>query len=183
MKFKSKGINKKGVLGLDTVKAVMITFLILAVIGITLILTGVSLRTVADDVDVGSGYVNETTGFINSTGYTLAQASSGYRNFVQSITNIYNETDGKVILSGNYTLTGNVITNATTTTWSDTFIIYTWTYSEDTTDAIVGNVSDSMVDFFGNTTTIFAILIVVVIILSISIIIAAVSRFGTFKGM
>jgi len=102
MKFKSLG--KKGVLGLDTVKAVMITFLILAVIGVSVILATVSLRD------------------------------------------------------------SNIFTAAS--------------QEQNDTNNIVGNISEGLVDFFGNTTTIFAILVVVVIILAISIIIAAVSRFG-----
>ena len=50
------------------------------------------------------------------------------------------------------------------------------------TNAIVGNISEGVVDFFSNTTTIMSILIVVVIILAISIIIGAVSRFGSVGG-
>jgi len=96
--------SKKGVLGLDTVKAVMITFLVLAVIGVAIILALVSLR------------------------------------------------DSSIFTSG------SVEKNQTTN--------------------IVNNVTSALVDFFSNTTTIFAILVVVVIILAITIIIVAVSRFS-----
>lgn len=96
--------NKKGQLGLDTVKAVMIAFLVLAVIGVAIILATVSLR------------------------------------------------DSNIFTAG--------------------------TQEQNDTNDIVANISDGLTDFFGNTTTIFAILVVVVIILAISIIIVAVSRFG-----
>ena len=96
--------NKKAVLGLDTVKAVMITFLILAVIGVSVILATVSLRD------------------------------------------------------------SNIFTSGST--------------EQNQTTYIVNNISSGLVSFFSNTGTIFAILVVVVIILAISIIIAAVSRFG-----
>jgi len=104
MELRSLRRSKKGVLGLDTVKAVMVTFLILAVIGVSIILATVSLR------------------------------------------------DSNIFTSGSQ--------------------------EQNDTNNIVANISDGLVSFFGNTGTIFAILVVVVIILAISIIIAAVSRFG-----
>jgi len=104
LKLRKIKSDKKGVLGLDTVRAVMIGFLVLAVIGVAIILALVSLR------------------------------------------------DSSIFTSGSQE-------------------------QNDTTN-IVNNITDALVDFFSNTTTIFAILVVVVIILAITIIILAVSRFG-----
>jgi len=104
MELRSLRKSKRGVLGLDTVKAVMVTFLILAVIGVSIILATVSLR------------------------------------------------DSNIFTSGSQ--------------------------EQNDTNNIVGNISGGLVSFFSSTGTIFAILVVVVIILAISIIIAAVSRFG-----
>lgn len=98
-------INKRGQVGLDVVKKVMLSFLVLAVLGIAVLLALSSL----DDAGIfTSGSTADTQ-------------------------------------SGN----------------------------------IIGNVSTSLGDFFGNTGTIFSILVVVVIILAIAIIIAVVSRFGS----
>jgi len=179
--------NRNGILGLETAKAVMVTFLVLAVIGIATILCLTSLNDgVGDSVDnvvhtPTNTVTNETGVYVNSTGYTL----SGYNSTWSSInaTGVWNYTDGTVIVAGNYTLSDvGVLTNATSFTWDDVNLSYTYvyTYTEDTekVDSIVGNVSSGLTTFFGSTGTIFSILIVVVIILAISIIIWAVGRFG-----
>ena len=179
--------NRNGILGLETAKQVMITFLVLAVIGIATILCLTSLNDgVGDSIDnvvhtPTMTVTNETGAYVNITGYTL----SGYNSSWSSITatGVWNYTDGTVIVAGNYTLSDvGVLTNATSFTWASANLSYTYvyTYTEDTgrTDNIVGNVTDGLVTFFGSTGTIFSILIVVVIILAISIIIWAVGRFG-----
>ena len=179
--------NRNGILGLETAKQVMVTFLVLAVIGIATILCLTSLNDgVGDSVDnvvhtPTNTVTNELDAYVNSTGYTL----SGYNSTWSSITatGVWNYTDGTVIVAGNYTLSDvGVLTNATSFTWDDVNLSYTYvyTYTEDTgkVDNIVGNVSSGLTTFFGSTGTIFSILIVVVIILAISIIIWAVGRFG-----
>jgi len=179
--------NRNGILGLETAKAVMVTFLVLAVIGIATILCLTSLNDgVGDTIDnvahaQTNTVTNETGAYINNTGYTL----SGYNTTWSSITvtGVWNYTDGFVITSDNYSLSSvGVLTNATTDTFNPVNLSYTYvhSYTEDTgrTDNIVGNVTGGLVTFFGSTGTIFSILIVVVIILAISIIIWAVGRFG-----
>ena len=179
--------NRNGILGLETAKAVMVTFLVLAVIGIATLLCLTALNDgVGDSIDnvvhtPTNTATNETGAYVNATGYTL----SGYNSTWSSIsaTGVWNYTDGTVIVAGNYTLSDvGVLTNATSFTWDDVNLSYTYvyTYTEDTgkVDNIVGNVSSGLTTFFGSTGTIFSILIVVVIILAISIIIWAVGRFG-----
>lgn len=60
----------------------------------------------------------------------------------------------------------------------DSNIFTTGSYEYNATNDITYNITDGVRGFFGNTGTIFAMLVVVVIILSISVIIAVVSRFG-----
>ena len=181
--------NRNGILGLETAKQVMISFLVLAVIGIATILCLTALNDgVGDSIDnvahtQTNTVANETGAYLNITSYTL----SGYNTTWSSITatGVWNYTDdvGTVIVAGNYTLSNvGVLTNATDFTWASVNLSYTYVHSftEDTgrTDNIVGNVTEGLVTFFGSTGTIFSILIVVVIILAISIIIWAVGRFG-----
>ncbi len=185
--------NRNGVLGLETAKAVMVTFLVLAVIGIATLLCLTALNdgvgdTIDNDVyNPTIAVTNETGSWANITDYTLDGYNSSWSTI--SLTALWNATDDG---EGNYNLTlglGNaslstvgVVTNGTTTTYDNVSLSYTYvyTYTVDTgkVDSVVGNVSSGLVTFFGSTGTIFSILIVVVIILAISIIIWAVGRFG-----
>ena len=62
-------------------------------------------------------------------------------------------------------------------------IFTTGSQGDNSTRAIVGNVSTALTDnFFDQTGTIFAIIIVVVIILALAIIIGVVTRFGGATG-
>ena len=74
MKFKSRN----GVLGLDTAKQVMITFLVLAVIGIAILLALTSLQN-ANIFTADSQAYNDSNSIINnvSSGLTTFFASTG----------------------------------------------------------------------------------------------------------
>jgi len=90
---------------------------------------------------------NETGGYLNSTGYTLA-ASLTERNFVSpSITEILNATDNTVVGAGNYTLIGNVLYNATATVWPTIKVTYSYTYDADTAET---NATGSVVTAIGS---------------------------------
>ena len=65
-------MNKKGVLGLETVKAVMITFLVLAVIGVAVTLALVSLRD-SSIFTSGTQEYNDTSSIVGNI--TSAQTS------------------------------------------------------------------------------------------------------------
>ena len=169
-------MNKKGTLGLNVIKAVMITFLVLAVIGVAVVLTMTNIRDVAEKVDIVSGSaVNESV-----TPPAALANGGGERNPECTITAVYNSS-GSVITSGNYTEDLCVITNttglynATAAPWK---VSYDYKYSDSRSYNLAANVSDATTNFFTNTSTIFAILVVVVIILAIAIIIAVVTRFG-----
>jgi len=82
------------------------------------------------DVDVikySATVTNESGCYINATGYTLG-AEEGAKTDSFAITSVYNNTDGIIILSGNYTVDSStgVVTNATSTTWADVNITYTY---------------------------------------------------------
>jgi len=180
--------NRNGVLGLDTAKEVMITFLILAVIGVSILVAlssfnGTVVPTI-DNTNINLATTNETA-YVNSTGYLL----NGYNSSWSQIagTEAWANVSGTpyLIPSTNYTISNvGVLTNASVvpnaTEYNDAQIsyTYTYTYSMNRASSIINDVSGGVVTFFGSTGTIFSILVVVVIILAISIIIWAVGRFG-----
>ncbi len=191
--------QRQGVLGLDTAKAVIVTFLTLSVIGISILLALTSLDTATSStldtstISVRLSATNESFGgvaqggWINSTGYTLSQANASTTDFV--ISQAWNQSSVTgLIPTTNYSvgLSTGIVYNTTSiapyNNWNNvTFsydYTYTYTYENGRVDSIIGNVSGGIVTFFGSTGTIFSILIVVVIILAISIIIWAVGRFG-----
>ena len=180
--------NRNGVLGLETAKQVMVTFLVLAVTGIAILLSLTALNTgIGDTIDTSTKIVheyNETPAWINITGYELAEVNSSNSAYV--ITELWNTTTDVLIVSTDYSVnTSGWLFNDSVSEYStnsydvNVSYYYTYTYDNGRTDQIVGNVSAGLVTFFGSTGTIFSILIVVVIILAISIIIWAVGRFGS----
>jgi len=180
--------NRNGVLGLETAKQVMVTFLVLAVTGIAILLSLTALNTgIGDTIDTSTKIVheyNETPAWINITGYELAEVNSSNSAYV--ITELWNTTTDVLIVSTDYSVnTSGWLFNDSVSEYStnsydvNVSYYYTYTYDSGKTDQIVGNVSAGLVTFFGSTGTIFSILIVVVIILAISIIIWAVGRFGS----
>jgi len=170
--------QKKGQIGLDVVKGVMVMLLVLSVLGITSFLVLTSLTDAVGKTNALSGNVyNESGAYLNSTGYTLA--TTGLDDFVPTIVTVHNASNGVILLAGNYTLTGNVLYNATTTTYSAVNVTYSYTYTTPTqSSAVEGNVTTAIGDFFGNSGTIFAILVVVIIMLAIGVAISVVNRFG-----
>ena len=179
-------MNKKGQLSLDTVKVVMVTFLILAVIAVALFLGLSSLKTTAEDIDKDTtsflNHTDQTVTVVNETGSFLPGASDLLRNCQASVTLVQNGTGGAICDSGNYTVTGCKIayssggnTYCNNSLWN---VTGSYRYSSERSAMITGNISNATTGFFSNTGTIFSILVVVVIILAISIIIMAVQKFG-----
>jgi len=183
--------QRNGVLGLDTAKAVMISFLILAVTGVAVILALSTLDSAVgntiDDTNHDLSVINETGAYINATGYILSGYNSTWSGI--TLTALWNTTTNYNILIGNGTISniGN-LTNASVSDFSTNNygvnVSYDYVYTHDSgkMDSILGNVSGGISTFFASTGTIFSILIVVVIILAISIIIWAVGRFGQQTG-
>jgi len=191
-----KIMDKKGVLGLDTVKAVMLGFLILAALGIAIMLALSSLTTTVESIDKTTrGVINETTteGVSDSNLTSLFYApSEAYRGAVCTNRVYTNSSTGDLVII-NSTNLANVTNSGCSFTGgadgelfgNDTWnVSYSVTYSNPSANDISKNISSALTDdFFNQTGTIFAILIVVVIILSIAIIIAVVIRFGEGAGV
>jgi len=173
--------EKKGVLGLNTVKLVLIIFLVLSVIAVTIILTTVNLRDVLEKIDLDTGNEINETFTPDASGANLTPATGDFQNRVCTISFINNET--AVIVAANYSETNCIVTNLTDHVLGVWNATYTWSYSSPTTRNIERNITEGLTDFFSNTGTIFSILIVVVIILTIAIIIAVVSRVGGGAGI
>jgi len=184
--------DKKGVLGLDTVKSVMLIFLILTVIAVALVITLSSIRDVAEDIDLNTITVTNltTSTVVNYSGAYPTGIDETFRNCVLTITAAYNETHITApITAANYTTDGCKVLIAPAAEAEGAYNNSAWnitgsyTYSNPRTRLLGENVSQATTGFFSNTGTIFAILVVVVIILAISIIIGVVSRFGGAGSM
>lgn len=124
-------------------------------------------------VDTSASVTNES-GFLNSTGYTLAQASRlNADTFV--ITEVLNATDETSFLTGNVTVSAaGVITNSSETTWDDILISYTYIYNPET---VAYNTTGDLQTEISNNTSIAGIVLtisLVGIVLSILI--------GVFMG-
>jgi hypothetical protein len=119
--------------------------LVVASIGILLALVMyilTSMGTALQTQDVAGSVVNES-GFINATGYTLA--NSGLQDFVLGTVSAINGSDNTTILSGNWTITDGVVTNATDVNYPDAKITYAYTYTANTASS---NATDTMVTQF-----------------------------------
>jgi hypothetical protein len=125
-------------------------------------------------VDTSASVTNET-GFLNSTGYTLAQASRlNADTFV--ITEVLNATDETSFLTGNVTVSATgLITNSSATTWDSILISYTYIYNPET---VAYNTTGDLQTEISNNTSIAGIVLtisLVGIVLSILI--------GVFMGI
>lgn len=115
--------------------SVFVMVLIVSILaGLTFLFISQLKTNVSDQTATASGSAYDEVGFINSSGYTLSNSTRlGARSF--TITSIRNVTAGVIITSGNYTLTGAVLTNATAVTWegAGVYINYTYDYISERT--------------------------------------------------
>ena len=185
-------MKNKGMLGFDTVQAVIIALLTLAVIVIALFAVLLPMRTAVESIDVQTGTVlNATTTAVvsDAAAGTNLPATVSLRNPVCTVSQCVNSSDGAVVPAVNYTVTNSpgypctiryVGTGATTnglnnSVWKCT---YTYTYDANDTNALVDSTIQSPINFFSNVPTFFTLLGVVVLILIIAIVILTVTRFG-----
>jgi len=116
---------KKGVMG--EIIGVFVLILVISVLaGMTFLFTS-QLKTQSKIKLADTAHATNEAGFINSSGYTLLNAS--LEDFSPTITSITNTTSGEVIPTGNYTLTGSTITNATATNFLSASINVTYRYT------------------------------------------------------
>jgi len=181
--------DKKAMMGLDTVKVVLVVLLTLGVIAIAMFVALTSLQPAVESLDrsnTGTVTNESTTKAMNYTWtYTFNTSISGQRNPTCTITSVINGTDGVSINSGNYTVPstlGGCNIKASTpsagfnsTVWK---VSYTYVYASPDSYNAVSNITNGSVNFFKQIPTVFTILGVIVIILAVGIIIVAVMRFG-----
>jgi L-asparagine transporter-like permease len=172
-----KQVNKKGQLGLDTARNVMLALLIIGVIAFAIIIMFVSLKDTNVSTTSGSStVVNETGGFLNASGYTVDEALN-FDDFSMTVIQVRNGTNGSALASSAFTSTNaGVLFNATSDVYPTIQVDYSFTYNQ--FSPLSRNITSGTADFFSNTGTWFSLLAIVVIILIIAIVIFAVNRFG-----
>jgi hypothetical protein len=148
--------NKKAQMSIGDAPAIV---LIVGLLFLTMATVAVISDKYGDAIEKDNTIVNvvNETGFINSTTYTLATVD-GKRNYVATLTQIVNTTDGKVITAGNYTFNNNVISNATAVNWNTVKITYTYSYSADTT---ASNLTRDLNTELGNNSSIAGIILTI----------------------
>jgi len=145
----------------------------------TFIFAQIGPNSASTIADISASVTNESSAYINETGYTLAKSTvKGFSN--PSITNIFNATDGLEILVGNYTLTGNVITNATPTNWDPVNVTYTYNLYSDQRNAIDNVNNDSLQSIIKYTGQSGTQMTTVAIAITLAILIALFLLFWTF---
>jgi hypothetical protein len=172
-------MDKKGVVGLETAKGVVIALLALGVLAAVAILVLFTMNTATENATFFRSYItNETTNNVNQT---INLSVYGVRNCAATIYTAYNGTAEAVPINGNnYTVSGCVLTLIdniynNTKNWT---LNYTYTYDQNYTYATAERTTNGLTQFFSYTPTFFILLAVVVLILIIAIVIIAVNRFA-----
>src|SRR3990172_5583055 len=172
-------MDKRGIFGMDTVSAVIIALLTIAVIAIATFLAVSTLRDTAETTETlfTVNAVNQTLTSVDEVGEYV---NATLRNCKATTNEILNETNF-LIPASNYT-TGQcqirftagaaAVYNTTNWKWSGTY-----TYNSPQVNQISGNLTIGVVNFVKQAPTFFTLLGVVVLILIIAIVIIAVTRF------
>ena len=180
-------MRRKGILGLETVRAVIMALLILGVLTIAVLLALVSISPVLDNTTRNTVRVINESGFHNSTVYRITTENSGQVGFGGFVLELaFNTSDSTTIDPANVTLgaagtftatTGLVNTNST-----DVQYTYLYTFRPESAGLITRNISSGTARFFQNVPTFMILLGVVVILLIIGLVIFAVNRFSGSGG-
>ena len=192
-KYKSRWMNKKGVLGMETAGAVFRFALILSVLAIAIFLSLDAL----DDEDVVPrkracphnsfcfSFTNETMTLAllaNDTATTanLTDVELDTQTSVLIITNSTNQTQPQ-LSTDNFTVGSGDITGTSASEYVGTFVNvsgrYRYTVESDALE-VTKNTSGGITTFFESIGTVFSILIAVVIILAVVLILLAIRRFS-----
>ena len=176
-------MNKKAILGFDTVKSVILALGIIAIFVVVSMLILVTLRTSIETVNIGTGTaINETVTSSKTAGLSATLSAGAYRNgLCGSITAVYNGTFAPISINvANFTQTNCAVVNASSMNTYHTSLLFNYPYTIDQpyTNEVVENITKGGSNFFSQVPTFFVLLGVVVLILIIAIVIVAVSRFG-----
>jgi len=160
-----KGQTKTGlVLGL----VMGVAFLIISVIIAFVIVTSITDTDLLTDSRTSESVVNESSAWINSTGYQLAGLDTNYVPGTIVIDSAYNNTSGDLIPSTNYSISSTgLLTNATIATYADVNVSYTYSiYSaeEQSSDNLRGNFSSGIDNVSGKIPTVMLIAAIVLVL-------------------
>lgn len=173
--------------GSNIIISVIFVAIFLAVMLLALVVVVGAIITANQNLNgklLTSGSAINETGYINNSGYTLYQSYNYPTAFTPTITSIVNASNGYLISSGNYTLTGRILTNKTATTWSNVSISYTFTYDDTTNDTVSSSTMNSInngvigmvVNFFALMPVVGTIFAVVILIGGIVLLVIYVRR-------
>ena len=181
LKFK----QDKGVAGLTIFLSLIVMIFIIGLLIMIFTIMGSKMRDATYTATEGSVAMEsvDATSFTNGTGYTLAKSATELNFRSPVIVAVYNNTN-ELLGSGNYTLVGNLLKNATAIAGATNVKVnYTYTYS---TDNLATNVMNDTYNSVGGATSWFNIFIVigamVVLILLTVIIITAIRSSGLVAG-
>lgn len=174
-------INRKGQVGLETGRVVMLSVFFLVIVGFVLvILLGNLTRT---PVAVNSGILSPQSETITSVAQTLRPfATATLVDCSASVSSVVNATSGTTIPATNFTVTACAISfnagqgNVQGFNNSNWIVNYTGTFNS--FGVVNSNVTGATAGFFSNSTTWFSLLGVVIVILIVTLVIFAVQRFG-----
>lgn len=179
-----KRLGKKGALGFDTAKGVIVALLVLSVLTIAAYVALVTLRDAAESAEtLKTATIYNETVTLTTSGVNLAYSNPNVRNAVCTISTVTNETgDYEVVSTANYSTAndGCKLVGAAAGSYNDFGInvTYSVTYNSQEPYNLVSNVTYGGTQFFKNVPTFLIILGVVVLILIISIVIRVVIGFG-----
>lgn len=174
-------MDKKGVAGVDFMKALAIGVFVLVVLFFAFAIAGSNLQTASRETMNGN-VINES-GWINHSGYVVSNASyTGFSHF--SVSEIRNATNQAVISPTNYTYSsGGNITNTTAYTFDDVDIDYSFRYTRPSqANSIMTNYTSSLAGMGTNVSTWLVLGALVVLISIIVVIILVVQRVQGGKG-
>jgi len=165
--------------GIDFMKSLVIGIFVLAIFLFAFAIAGGNLATVGRTATVVS-VPNETGAYLNGSGYTVDNAgATGFSGL--TITEIW--AGGAVVGLDNATITSDIIYNATTTTYADVNITYSFTYdAESAASGIVTNYTTAVTGLGTSIGTWITLGGLVVLISIIAIIIVIINRVDKGQG-
>jgi uncharacterized membrane protein len=181
--MKQKYKQDNGVAGLTILLSIIVMLFVIGLLIMIFTIMGSKMSDATYDPTTASVQGEDVSAdyFSNGTGYTLEGTNRNARSY--TIIALYNNTD-EILLSGNYTLTGLVLKNATALTGlADVKVNYTYIYDADNLGTETINATYQSI---AGTTEWFDIFVVisamVVLILLVVIIITAIRSSGMVTG-
>jgi uncharacterized membrane protein len=174
-------LNKnKGVAGLNIYLSLIAMLFMIGIIVMVFQIAGSKLIESARDVTTATKS-GESGAYLNQTGYTLADSLTALNFRSPSVVALYNGTT--LLLAGNYSLTGNVLKNATTTTYGSVSVNYTYVYdANNEATASINETKGAIAESTGFFGTFIVLGAMVVLILLVVIIINSIRATGITEG-